>query len=96
MLDLQNNISILTEEQLQRLIFAAANAAAEKVAKMVVTVKREADEEIDYLKVEEVCQKLSVSRTTLWKWEKLGYLKPKRVGRRVLYSQKELLECISR
>jgi len=31
-----------------------------------------------YLRIAEVAKKLGVSRTTIWRWERQGYLPPKR------------------
>lgn len=37
------------------------------------------------LSADEVAAKLKVSKVTLWRWEKSGYLVPKKVGRKPYY-----------
>lgn len=38
-----------------------------------------------YLSCTETAEKCQVSKTTLWSWEKCGYLVPVRVGKRKMY-----------
>ena len=47
-----------------------------------------------YYTTNELTELLSIDRTTVWAWEKKGFLKPKRVGRRKLYSRKEIGELV--
>lgn len=47
-----------------------------------------------YYTTNELADLLSIDRTTVWAWERKGFLKPKRVGRRKLYSRKEINELI--
>ncbi len=35
-----------------------------------------------------------VSHTTLWKWEKLGYLKPVKIGRKVYYRKDDIIDLV--
>lgn len=40
---------------------------------------------------EDVCKKLGITRSTLWKWGKSGYLKPDgKIGKRPFYFQSTL------
>lgn len=48
-----------------------------------------------YPSVDKVCEMLDVSKPTLWRWEKSGYLLPVRIGGKVRYKMsdvKRLLE----
>ncbi len=47
-----------------------------------------------YYNTNELADLLSVDRTTLWTWEKKGLLCSKRVGKRKLYSRKEIHNLI--
>lgn len=38
-----------------------------------------------FLSVDEVAEELEVTRPTLWRWNKIGYLQPVKVGRKCLY-----------
>ncbi len=40
--------------------------------------------------ISEFCEKLKISRPTLWRWEKQGIVKGIRIGRKVYYSD----DCI--
>lgn len=47
--------------------------------------KTERQESEQYLTCDEAASMLSVSKNTLWRWNKTGYLCPVKVGRRLLY-----------
>lgn len=47
-------------------------------------------EEESYKGTEEVCEMLQVSRGTLWRWEKSGYLSPVCVGGKKLYRMSDI------
>ena len=38
----------------------------------------------------EVMEKLNISSTTLWIWEKRKYLVPVKIGRRIFYKRKDI------
>ena len=38
-----------------------------------------------FLSVDEVAEELKVTKPTLWRWDKNGYLQPVKVGRKCLY-----------
>lgn len=40
--------------------------------------------------VDETCANLNVVRSTLWTWEKKGYLMPVRVGKKLMYKQSDI------
>lgn len=44
----------------------------------------------EQLSANEVASILNVSKPTLWRWEKMGYLIPHRVGRKPYYSKSQL------
>lgn len=52
--------------------------------------------EVACLSRSEVASMLSVTYTTLWRWARDGYLKPKKVGRRVLYLRSDVEQIIMR
>lgn len=56
-----------------------ANDIAQKILKQAQKVQPQSDVET-YLTTNEVCEKLSVSRVTLFNWEKKGLLMPIRMG----------------
>lgn len=55
----------------------------EKICEAVASRGKEKEEK--YLSVDEVCEALKVSSNTLWRWNKNGYLKPNKVGRKSVY-----------
>lgn len=55
----------------------------EKISEAVASRGQEKEEK--YLSVDEVCEALKVSSNTLWRWNKNGYLKPNKVGRKSFY-----------
>lgn len=54
---------------------------------------REENEE-KYLSPDEVCKLLNVSKPTLWRWEKIEYLIPIRIGKKVRYKLSEVENTI--
>ncbi|MBQ4519625.1 MAG: helix-turn-helix domain-containing protein [Bacteroidaceae bacterium] len=54
----------------------------------------EAAKEMATLTREEVAELLNVTKPTLWRWEKAGYLIPKKIGKRVLYLRSEVEEMV--
>lgn len=54
-----------------------------------------AQPENDLLNREEVCKMLSINKTTLWKYTKIGKLQSYGIGNRVLYKRNEVLECLT-
>lgn len=43
-----------------------------------------------YLTVEDVCRRLSVDASTLWRWNKIGYLPKVKVGAKVRYRESDI------
>ncbi|WP_444381962.1 helix-turn-helix domain-containing protein [Prevotella sp.] len=43
-----------------------------------------------YLTQKEVAEKLNVSENTLWRWKKIGYLSPVKVGNSVYYKLSDI------
>lgn len=50
----------------------------------------------DILSRREVCKLLNVGFSTLWRWEKTGYLIPVKAGRKVYYLKKDVDNLISK
>lgn len=72
---------MLTKEDLRSVVFGLLDEFAQ--GRAVTT-------EDNYMSVEEVCEKYRVSKPTLWRWDKAGFLRSKRLGRRVLYSENSI------
>lgn len=53
----------------------------------------EAKEE-EYLSREKVMERLEVSATTLWRWEKCGYLIPVSIGNKKKYRQSDIQKIL--
>lgn len=72
-------------------------SAFEACAASALRLAREAVEEPDRLVTrDEVARMLGVSPTTLWRWEKAGYLEPVRIGVSVRYWLRDLKEVTHR
>ena len=44
----------------------------------------------ELMTVDEVTQMLHINRVTVWRWERDGYLKPKKIGRKKYYRQSDI------
>lgn len=47
-----------------------------------------------YLTVEEVAKKLHITKPTLWRWDKSGYLKRIKVGGKVRYRESDVIKLM--
>ena len=72
-----------------------AFAKAMQVSKMEEKTSVFPDADNELVSKSDVIKGLRVTHTTLWKWEKTGYLKPVRVGKRVYY-RREDIKALSR
>lgn len=45
---------------------------------------------------EQAAQALNTTLSTLWRWDKMGYLKPTKVGRKVFYRPSQIEEMLAR
>lgn len=59
-----------------------------------VLATRESPRPDRLLTVREVTEKIGVSRTTLWRWDREHYLCAKRFGNKVCYSESEILALV--
>lgn len=76
----------VTIEDLQAMIRLAVTEAVEE--KLSTPEQKNTDEE--YISREEAATMLRVSLLTLHNYAKRGILKPRRIGRRVLYSRRDI------
>lgn len=58
--------------------------------------KQEKEETVsdNYLSVGEVIDKLRVNASTLWRWDKTGYLKKLKVGGKVRYRESDVIKLM--
>lgn len=66
---------IMDEDDLRRIIMEVVSSA----------LARNDNHAVTYLSRREVASRLKVDVSTLWRWQRSGYLVPVRVGARVLY-----------
>ena len=86
------NMVITNLSDLDRII---RNAVREEIARFQGEAKAGSPHTPEYYNTNELAELLSIDRTTIWTWEKKGLLKCKRVGRRKLYSRKEINDLIN-
>jgi len=48
-----------------------------------------------YLSKKDVLEKFGVCDTTLWHWQRTGYLVPRKIGRKILYSKADVDSLLS-
>jgi predicted DNA-binding transcriptional regulator AlpA len=71
-MELQQMTSIQFEEMLQKAVETAISKQKENTSNVL-------------LKRESTAARLGVDLSTLWRWDRSGYLKPVRIGRSVYY-----------
>lgn len=77
----ENSFILLTASDLEAVV---------KRALMEVLAKDEQPSAERLLTVSEVCAMLGVTRSTLWRWAKTGYLVPEKIGSRVRYKESDV------
>ena len=58
--------------------------------------QKPAPKEDKLLTADEAAAQLGVTSVTLWRWAKMGYLKPSKVGRKVYYWEGDLNKLLTR
>ena len=66
-----------------------ALAIAKEISDNAPTVKEEPQQEA-YLSNDEVAAKFGVCKNTLWRWNRDGYLKPFKVGKKLYYRSSDV------
>ena len=81
------NVSITVSAEDLRTFFA-------EVAQQVINQEKAAQaakNDVEMLNQAQVCSYLGVSKATVWRWEKIGYLRPStRMGSRPMYLKSEI------
>ncbi len=81
------NVSITVSAEDLRTFFA-------EVAQQVINQEKAAQaakNDVEMLNQAQVCSYLGVSKATVWRWEKIGYLRPAtRMGARPMYLKSEI------
>ena len=86
----------LEADDLERIVTRVVIDAMERYTSST-TPTRDANNDSDELwTVQQVSQYLHRSRSTLWRYEQLGILKPIRVGRSVYFSRSDVLSILNK
>ena len=88
--DMTGNFVMLQMDDLRQVV---TEIVEEVCAKRGLNEK--SSEEGEWLTREEVCDKLHITYTTLWRKENEGVIKKHKMGRRNLYSKKEVMDIFS-
>ena len=89
-------VGLKTQPQQQTLLMCDEAQLRTVIADTVKDVMKQAKAEAEAAKEmatmtrEEVAKLCNVTKPTLWRWKKTGYLVPKRAGNRVLYLKSDV------
>lgn len=92
-----NQMDHNVEEQLQTKQFIQYQLNKEDLETVLgsliekVIARYEAEKREPRLTIKQVSQRLNVDPSTLWRWERDGYLIPTRLGRKVLYNESDII-----
>lgn len=75
-------LHVFTDEQLE--------AYSTNLINKMISLKEQAAPEEEYVTMDEVSSKLQVTKTTLWRWAKVGYLNPIKVGGKSFYKSSDI------
>lgn len=78
-------VFFITADQLEQYGMAVAQKVLEKFKASTTN-----DPTADLLTVDDVSKRLHINRVTIWRWEREGYLKPKKIGRKKYYRQSDI------
>lgn len=88
---MKGNFIMLQMDDLRQVV---TEIVEEVCAKRGLNDKPSVDEG-EWLTREEVCDMLHITYTTLWRKEQEGFVRKHKMGRRNLYSKKEIMELFS-
>ena len=75
-------LHVFTDEQLE--------AYSTNLINKMISLKEQVAPEEEYVTMDEVSSKLQVTKTTLWRWAKVGYLNPIKVGGKSFYKSSDI------
>lgn len=64
--------------------------ASEEIAKIAAEVNTIESACAKYLTIKDVCVYLRISRTTVWRYTKMGILRPRKIGNKTLYARADI------
>jgi predicted DNA-binding transcriptional regulator AlpA len=85
----------------QRIIMLSENELEEKLRNIVADFYQQLRNDIEkqtsisLLSATAVCEILEIDKSTLWRWEKRGYLCPVRIGCKVRYRRSDIDKMIN-
>lgn len=85
----------------QRIIMLSENELEEKLRNIVADFYQQVRKDIEkqtsesLLTATTVCKILEVDKSTLWRWEKRGYLYPIRIGCKIRYRRSDIDKMIN-
>lgn len=88
--DMTGNFVMLQMDDLRQVVIEIVEEVCAKRG-----LNEKPSEEGEWLTREEVCDKLHITYTTLWRKENEGVIKKHKMGRRNLYSKKEVMDIFS-
>lgn len=77
--------------ELEKLVDDAIAKAKKELEESITEGKTEI-----YVPTEKVCEKLSVDRSTLWRWKKRGYLVPVEIGGKRRYRMSDINKLLGK
>lgn len=83
-----HSLIVMTEENFQKALDAVYARAKQAAVQDLDARSQKVTEPL--IAKQEVMQTLGKSANTLWKWARRGYLKPVKVGGRVMYKQADI------
>ena len=85
------NLLIVNDDALRALV---VESVEEYFVKRGWLQEKPSSDEEEWITRDEVCDKLHITYTTLWRKEKEGIIKKRKIGRRNLYSKEEIMALI--
>ena len=85
------NLLIVNDDALRALV---VKSVEEYFVKRGWLQEKPSSDEEEWITRDEVCDKLHITYTTLWRKEKEGIIKKRKIGRRNLYSKEKIMALI--
>lgn len=89
---------MLTEAQLRQIAEDGARTVLERFGINVDEVHEKLllDDKDEYKPISYWMKKLNVTRTTLWRWQKEGFISPRYVGKKLFFRQSDFDEMFAK
>jgi len=89
----EGTIILVSPDELRTIINEAVGLS---IKQLIQSTNQNKQEEDPFIKIDEVCQELKVTKVTIHKWKKAGKIPFHRISNRVFFKRSEVLSALTK